>query len=195
MGLEENKKLARMACDYVLLQQKIEGGNWDKYRGDPNSWELCLRRHGATLESCKAIKSQLDFCTYDEVRPKVNEIFSSRRPMSRNIRQVAKLVEVKRCGNCTELSSVAFAFLEKKTKKLDLVGLFRNDHAFVIVGRPSKSRISDPGTWGRDAVICDPWGQGFKQNPGYGVYPASEFQHKMAQVVGEIREISLIHRK
>ena len=62
------------------------------------------------------------------------------------------------CGNCGELSSTAFFYLLKEDvrpiEKMEIAG---GDHHFVVIGRKAGSPESDPGKWGKDAAICDPW--------------------------------------
>lgn len=65
-------------------------------------------------------------------------------------------------GNCFEKACVAFYYLlscRLNARPLDLVSLkkFPGDHAFLLIGRPSESDISDFSSWGSDCVVCDPW--------------------------------------
>jgi hypothetical protein len=47
------------------------------------------------------------------------------------------------------------------------------DHAFVVVGRVQGSSAADPKTWGKEAVVCDPW------HAEGGAYLASDFLTRM----------------
>jgi hypothetical protein len=82
-----------------------------------------------------------------------------------------------RVGNCEMQSSVAFEFLKQFNVPLDIVylqmyernaqksvkklfgeeELARPDHVFVVVGRPKDTDVTNYGTWGTQAVVCDPW--------------------------------------
>lgn len=91
----------------------------------------------------------------------------------REIELMAQAVRDTGVGNCGEQAAVAFIYLRNSTyRPLDYISvevgfsIFRLYHAFVVIGRlpdgwvearfPT-SRLSDPGSWGDDAVICDPW--------------------------------------
>ncbi len=80
-------------------------------------------------------------------------------------------------GNCGEHAIVSFLYLQKDKKNptCDLVSLTNADHAFTIVGRDSSSSLKDPATWGKSAVICDPWAR--------LIYPASEFTYNMKETL------------
>lgn len=98
------------------------------------------------------------------------------------VRRVQDEIEIKAnmaikhgCGNCGEHAQIAFCYLlNKKIHPLDYMELVDNDHAFVVIGRLKGSSPSDPGTWGSDAVVCDPWASQHGQ-----AYPASQIQPKM----------------
>lgn len=65
-------------------------------------------------------------------------------------------------GNCAEQASVAFDYLHRHgIVPLDIMGYDRYsglDHCWVVIGRPdgAEDRWFDH-SWGKDAVICDPW--------------------------------------
>jgi RHS repeat-associated protein len=65
-------------------------------------------------------------------------------------------------GNCGEKAAVAFVYLKSLTAHpLDFMvtqsGTLLGSHAFVVIGRLKDSSPKDPTTWGRKAVVCDPW--------------------------------------
>jgi hypothetical protein len=84
-------------------------------------------------------------------------------------------------ANCSEKAMLAFDMLanQEDNPHLDVVALVNTkevtafaaitgvpthlaqgpDHALLIIGRDPRSDIADPGTWGDDTVICDPWAQ------------------------------------
>ena len=86
-------------------------------------------------------------------------------------------------GNCTENAVLAAKYLaeNKKNTNFALIGAFseiedkdefysnpldyyknkvrtNTDHVFVIVGLDKNADLSNPSTWGKEAVIVDPWG-------------------------------------
>lgn len=63
------------------------------------------------------------------------------------------------CGNCAEFSAVAYVYLEKQPsiRPLDFMCFSNGDHMYVVIGRASGSNAAEPATWGRLAVVCDPW--------------------------------------
>jgi hypothetical protein len=62
------------------------------------------------------------------------------------------------CGNCGEQSAMAFVYLrDHKTGPRDWMKIGNFVHAFVVLGRPADSNESDCTTWGKKAVVCDPW--------------------------------------
>ncbi len=74
---------------------------------------------------------------------------------------------LERLGNCMELSTVALYFaLQTADQHLlhsdshylaEVVQTKDQSHAFVIFGRLRNSDLTDPKTWGKNAVVCDPW--------------------------------------
>lgn len=74
-------------------------------------------------------------------------------------------------GNCFELSLQAFDFLLSNPKASDtnveIFDIKGSDHIFIVIGRDPKSDPNDPMSWGKNAVICDPWSS--------QVYKASEY--------------------
>src|SRR5688572_12556037 len=74
------------------------------------------------------------------------------------LRSVASVAEHVGCGNCGENAAIAFIYLlDRSVRPLDLMSGGPVDHAFVVLGRPAQSTASDPTTWGKEAVVCDPW--------------------------------------
>ena len=63
------------------------------------------------------------------------------------------------CGNCGEQSAVAWVYLWKNLRvtPIDWMCVAGGDHAFVVIGRSAKSSPEDYSTWGKEAVVCDPW--------------------------------------
>lgn len=64
------------------------------------------------------------------------------------------------CGNCAEHAAIAFIYLrDAQIRPLDFMAYMKawTDHAFVVLGREESSDLGDPGTWGKSAVVCDPY--------------------------------------
>ena len=96
-------------------------------------------------------------------------------------------------ANCSEKAFLAFDLLANKEEnpQLDVVKLANTaevtavaaitgepshlergpDHALLVIGRDPNSDIADPGTWGDDTVICDPWAK--------RAYAVSAFKEEM----------------
>ena len=74
------------------------------------------------------------------------------------ITRSAAIAEAAGCGNCGEQSAIAFVYLrDRGVRPLEYMHFKNHDHAFVALNRPKGSDESKPGTWGIDAVVCDPW--------------------------------------
>lgn len=79
-----------------------------------------------------------------------------------DIKTIADSALSRLCGNCGEQAAIAFMMLvEKKVEPIDYMWCAGedDDHAFVVIGRRENSQVRryDAGTWGPDAVVCDPW--------------------------------------
>jgi len=74
-------------------------------------------------------------------------------------------------------------FKRKKMRPLEYMCLYNGDHAFVVIGRLKDGYPSETGTWGSDAVVCDPWACQHGQ-----AYPASQIQAKMGPVIPRLVE-------
>lgn len=65
-------------------------------------------------------------------------------------------------GNCYELAcNVFFHLLDKTDQNIEVVeidsGMEDADHVLVILGRTPSSDLDRPETWGKNAIVCDPW--------------------------------------
>ncbi|PHM70917.1 hypothetical protein [Xenorhabdus kozodoii] len=80
-------------------------------------------------------------------------------------------------GNCGEKAAIAFAHLKFNRVKpldffsIDIDNLGNDHHSIVVIGRVT-GNSTDPATWGREAVICDPWDK--------TAYPAHLYPDKVA---------------
>jgi hypothetical protein len=122
-----------------------------------------------------------------------------------DIQILSNLAEKHTCGNCGELTSVAFMYLHGLgVRPLDFMTLQSPaDHAFVVIGRKGSDDDDDRGTnWGKSAVICDPWAHGlYKALPPdvqgppetfgyhYSAYAAMLLNQKMAAMHSNFRGV------
>jgi hypothetical protein len=83
-------------------------------------------------------------------------------------------------GNCAELTYQAFDFILNTNSDVNNAEIYEiigkknpmdGDHVFLVLNRDPNSDPSDPMTWGKNAIICDPWAK--------TVFPASEYLLKL----------------
>lgn len=87
-------------------------------------------------------------------------------------RKWMRIARGKGIGNCSEKAAwAAVAAAGRGLHPVEFFALQKADHAFCAVGRDPESRLDDMRTWGRDAVIIDPWLE--------EAYPASEIGWRM----------------
>jgi peptidoglycan hydrolase-like protein with peptidoglycan-binding domain len=180
--LDKNILWSKKAVEYVLTTVGLKAPNWDKYRGDP-SWE---RGTGP--------KDALDVCLYDKTRPDTEAAYaglgSAAAPIDW-VRLVAEGAKKNKCGNCGENSALAFMWLyDQGVRPIDWMNLAEADHAFVVIGR-KPGKATDWKGWGPDAVVCDPWGQGFRYGDKMtGTYSAKIFGPQMGGMVPFTKVVS-----
>lgn len=59
-------------------------------------------------------------------------------------------------GNCSEMAAIAFVFLrDRGVRPLDFMHFLGKDHAFVILGRPAGTDVSDFSSWADKSIVCD----------------------------------------
>lgn len=76
-----------------------------------------------------------------------------------DIKKLARLAEKSRGGNCQEQASVAYMHLINNTQGVKNAAFMSvHNHCFVLMNFDDNADMTDPNTWGDDAVICDPWG-------------------------------------
>jgi len=73
-----------------------------------------------------------------------------------------KLGQIVPIGKCGELTTLVLFYLLKKrlpvrVEILNFDEKKKGDHTFVVIGRDPGSDLNDPSTWGKNAVIVDPW--------------------------------------
>ena len=75
------------------------------------------------------------------------------------IRNLEALAYVSQTGNCSELSAVAFKYLERQNvRSIDYFAVYRGswNHAFVVLNRDAATPVTDFAKWSEMAVVCDP---------------------------------------
>ncbi len=84
-----------------------------------------------------------------------------------------KLSLISSSGNCDEFTKQAFDFIlyHDNSIKAEVYEIQGGDHVFLVLNRDPNSDPSDPDTWGKKAVICDPWAN--------SVYYALNFRHHL----------------
>jgi hypothetical protein len=149
MSLQANLLMARLAVNFV--QRKMTVGASNKF-GD------ITRSFGGSLLCVRATRSV--------------DIAVPRGPIPTWLREWAAKAEHVGCGNCGEQAALAFMDLHERhhVRPLDYMARTNRDHAFVLIGRVKGSKIDDHKTWGKDAVVCDPWNS--------NVYSAGEIPTK-----------------
>lgn len=151
MILERNMFMAKEAVAYARSKLSI---------GASNKWKD-IKKSGLESLICVPAMRSIDY-----IGQQTTEL--------RFIRAVAAVAEHVGCGNCGENASIAFMYLlDRGVKPLDFMEGGSVDHAFVVVGRPASSTAADSKTWGKEAVVCDPW------HEEGGAYLASEFLNRM----------------
>lgn len=115
---------------------------------------------------------------------------------------VAEGAEKYQAGNCGEQSAVAYVYLKnhKNVRKVERLSLVNGDHGFVVIGRSPLGDVADPETWGKEAVVCDPWANEyfpaeeiFDRFKKLGVYDSSV--HSIGWMfTGQIPPEDIIHR-
>ena len=105
----------------------------------------------------------------------------SNQSTEQRISTIATTAERRGCGNCGEQSSVAFVHLDGQgVRPLELMQFSNVDHGFVVIGRTAGSDVKNPGAWGADAVVCDPW---LKDGMAY---PAAELRKHWPDGIPEL---------
>lgn len=106
----------------------------------------------------------------EEDRPP--EVVQLPAPNYGQIRAQMRIARGKGIGNCSEKAAwAAIAAAGRGLHPVEFFALQKADHAFCVVGRAPESRLDDMRTWGRDAVIIDPWLE--------EAYPATEIAWRM----------------
>ena len=94
-----------------------------------------------------------------EMRGSYQTEFWKNSPAQERIKVAAMWAERMGCGNCGEQSAIAYQWLlARGVLPLEFMAFEPpKNHNFVVLGRDPASDVAKAGTWGPDAVVCDPW--------------------------------------
>ena len=81
------------------------------------------------------------------------------------------LAEKYQAGRCGEHTELAYFILLSSGKRLEIIASHMLNHCFLIIGREPNSKLNNHTTWGRNAVVCDPWANRY--------YPAEAFEYQI----------------
>jgi hypothetical protein len=86
------------------------------------------------------------------------------------------------CANCVGMSALAYVYL-RDVEQIEQVNVGarrvgKAGHVFLIVGGGATLRPSLSGTWGADAVVCDPWDR--------QAYPGHEFPWRIKETLSRV---------
>lgn len=107
--------------------------------------EMILRMDDMRNEAERALKQEF------QLHPNLDPI----------LEVISRIAKKHKIGNCAEQSSVAYLYLknDKNLRKVERLALINGDHCFIVIGRDPLGDVRDPSTWGKSAVVCDPWGK------------------------------------
>ena len=135
--------------------------------------------------SCTAASfNQYNLATQFEIRDQIASMRKEVSVASRNFPDISLSLDRKvdnfyastyfskqqRSGNCSEYSDLALEHIAEHhpTANAEIFHIEGGDHVFLVIGRDKNSNPSNPKTWGKNAVFCDPWAN--------KVYPAADYQ-------------------
>lgn len=183
-------RIAREACNVVLLEGQMQGANWDQHRRVV-SYEKCYIRTGGSAR-CSSTANALDQNLYTDRGAKISDSDRVARALTRKV------------GNCEEFSRVAFEYLRQQgVKPIHRIALSApGDHVFVVIGKFDKDSLSfdhsaeNPLQWGPSSVVCDPWAEGLMNDKRYGVYPTYLAKRYLQEVLSmsEIRGFEVVDK-
>ncbi len=177
------------ACNYVLNQVKMKAPNW------AHQWE--------GQYYCKNVENKTGSCKeLGEDRDKIKKLITNPECKIGVARLRSEVAKMRGVGNCGEMSATAFIYLDNNSvHPLDWMillplepPLLRVDHAFVVIGREPGTKADDYENWGPNAVICDPWAQGYRKNLSASSYKAKEFERRMKSLEPRFRGVKSICR-
>lgn len=123
------------AVTYTRGRLKADNKFWDRFWGDL-SLPLDLKKNRARMVAAGLFE----------------------KDTLKSVGERSTAAQVAGCGNCQEHADTAFIYLhDHHIVPIEMMNFRGRDHAFDVIGRPADSDVSDPSTWGQDAVVCDPW--------------------------------------
>lgn len=106
----------------------------------------------------------------DKVRKPLKAMLKRDVPYEDYMKAMKEKISKHKVANCGEMAFISQQLLELKGKKTDVVSFNiiekfshreRNkgvdDHTVLIMNLREKANVNDPQTWGREAIIVDPW--------------------------------------
>lgn len=172
--LKRNLAYAREALLYTKQAIPLGAVNIAEEANDVASRILKAEKEKLFLEMCKE--------SYETA-----QVLDRRNLTELDIQRIlAGIAKKYKVGNCGEQSCVAYCYLvdEKHLRKVERLSIVNGDHGFVVIGRQFGSDISNPETWGKVAVICDPWTNRY--------YPAHQFKERI-NIPGDVLYDPKIH--
>jgi len=211
-----NLAYARTAVSYIRQRMGLVA-NWDEQL--PTSAEGTYRRTGDPALAAAA-EDRADQCVYGTLR----QTEASRKILApppghyagvkniTDIQTLARLGETYGCGNCAELAARTFMYLYQilRVRPLDYMRLEGADHVLVVIGRAPITQVEQPDswlTWGKSAVVCDPWATGLLRQTNepnrparpfgdsYSAYPANLLGEKMSAMFPSFQYPVLEHHE
>lgn len=159
-SLESNLKSACIAANLArqCVSYSINGMQANFY----NHKRKCI-----LTEKVKLMRSELSTVIPSLVDVKPDEL-----------KAMVPIIKKHKIANCAELTDLTIYYLLKdpvlRLKPIEFIGFLKKDsavdHCFVVIDRQKASKISNPETWGDNAVICD--------TLSGEVFPAKEFYKK-----------------
>ncbi|HEY7428192.1 MAG TPA: hypothetical protein VH682_28420 [Gemmataceae bacterium] len=216
-GVNLNLAYARQAVAFMNLKMKLVA-NWDQKldtSAEAIGDKILQQTHDRVRARAVSERAwdKADQCVYGQLRqtPDWLRIDAQGGVQSLDdIQTLARLVDANGCGNCGEMAARTFIYLfNLNIRPLDYYALNPDaDHAFVVIGRVGGDD-NDWRTWGKTAVVCDPWASGLlipmppgyvgtitKLGDNYAAYPADLLGAKMKTMFPTtFREPLLVYRE
>ncbi len=161
--------MARLACRHV--RANIQPTNQDGLVLDSQRYQA-RGEHKSTI----ALRSRNEHFFHQYASHLANQ---KSKPETQKILSMlyfeSQLALLSGVGNCDEMSAAAFVFLYRcQLSPLDLLMISykykpfpsldmtpsvesEQHHKFVVIGRPIDSTLENPASWGKQAILCDPW--------------------------------------
>lgn len=151
---------AEMAAKYAHGKLTRGSSNWKDF-----SQKKMRKADAVTIRMVKEVQTyQLNIGIDKGETP--GSVSFSRLPKLYDVAHALRVAEEASfmgAGNCGEFSAVVFAYLYKRDiLPLDIMASTYFDHAWVVIGRPANTDVTDPNGWTseddpNEPVICDPW--------------------------------------